>query len=235
MVATVPFVPKGYLYSEDALLRIANIRHPDRWRQALLHPKEAEIYANLNQPKGFNAQVLQYILMDEIPLDDLNANPDIARRLRDFDYAAYDLRIALYSGDIIAEFIDKRGKLGWIKSSSWGGDNAMSILLLGVVDLEDGAYGRRILFKIDSIDKLAKQPVVRPKRHPKSRAEMERGFGKWRKDCEPHIPSETEDYEYMSREFGASREIVRDLRESVPKLPRGRPPAKSGRDKSREK
>jgi hypothetical protein len=232
MVATVPFIPRDYINLQGALLRIAKARHPDRWRPELLHKKEAEIYSDLGEK--YNAEVLEYVLRDEIPLADLQANKAIAERLVDFEEAVFDLRIALHAGDIIAEFCDERGEFGSIKSASWGGGAGLQALLRGTVELEDG-WVRLILFKIESIDKFAKRPDVRPKRHPKSRAEMERGFGKWRKDCEPHIPSEPEDYEYMSREFGASREIVRDLRESAPKLPRGRPPAKNGRDKSRRK
>jgi hypothetical protein len=119
MVAYVRYIPRGYIDSESALLRIAKARHPDRWRPELLHEKEAEIYSGLGT--RHNAQVLGGLLREQIPLADLKANEAIADRLFDFEDAVYDLRIALHAGDLIAEYCDERGEFGWIRSDGWGG------------------------------------------------------------------------------------------------------------------
>jgi hypothetical protein len=226
MAATVPFRPKDYLYSEDALLRIAKARHPDRWQPELLHPKEAEIYFGLGM--RFNAQVLEYILREEISEADLDANRAIGWRLRDFEDAAYDLQIALHSGNIIAEYVDKRGEFGWIKPSGWGGDNAMSILLLGIVDLEDDVTGRRVLFKIESVDKLiatSARAAGKPEMPKLSEAAVGRAFKKWRDSRGENIPTQTEDFAHM-RQLGVGRDRTMKLRQNFPSLPRGKPKAK---------
>jgi hypothetical protein len=223
MVSNTRYYPKGYIGSEDAVLRIAKARHPDRWRPELLHEKEAEIYQGLEGPvKIYNAAALEGLLREQIPQADLKANGDIAERLYDFNYAICDLRIALHAGDLVAEFCDERGKFDWIRPAGWGGDEALWALFTGIVTLEDG-FVRLILFKIDSIDKFTKQPDVRIKGPTYSLADMQRGFEEWRKKCHPKIPSLTEDYEHMNRKFGASRDLVEKVRESVPKLKRGRP------------
>jgi hypothetical protein len=165
MVSYIRYIPRGYIDSEAALLRIAKTRHPDRWRPELLHEKEAEIYQLLGKSelrKSYNAAALEGLLREQIPQADLRANGDIAERLYDFNYAVRDLRIALHAGDLIAEFCDERGEFDWIKPAGWGGDEALWALFTGYVTLEDG-WVRLILFKIDSIDKFAGQPTTEPK------------------------------------------------------------------------
>jgi hypothetical protein len=232
MVSYIRYIPRGYIDSEAALLRIAKTRHPDRWRSELMHEKETEIYSGLGT--RYNAEVLGGLLREQIPRADREANKAIAERLFDFEDAAYDLRIALHAGDLIAEFVDERGEFGWVKSEGWGGDEGLWILLRGVVWLDD-SFCRLTLFKIDSVDKFASELHVSSttKRHRASEVAMERGFKEWREDRKDDIPSEREDFHYMKRKFGASRDDVRELRRTAPKLLRGRPPAKKRTDKSR--
>ena len=154
-----PYSARLY-FSEDALLRIAKTRHPDRWQ--LLHEKEDEIYSRLGTK--YKADFLELELKDQIPLAELESNRAITERLVDFQDAAYDLRIALHAGDLIAEYCDEHGEFGWIKSAGWGGDGALENLhYRGDVELEDG-WVRLILFKINSIDKFANQTDARPRK-----------------------------------------------------------------------
>jgi hypothetical protein len=155
MVADVRYAvpPRGYIFSVDALLRIAAARHPDRWRPELLHQKEAEIYSGLG--RKYKADFLELELRTQIPQAEIEGNRAIAERFFDFNDAVYDLRGALHAGDLIAEYCDERGEFGSIKSAGWGGgDEGLLALLGGTVKLEDG-WVRLVLFKIDSIDKFA--------------------------------------------------------------------------------
>jgi hypothetical protein len=227
MVAYVRYVPPGYVDAEGALLRIAKALHPDRWRPELLHPKEAEIYAGLGTL--YKADYLRGYLRSEIPKADLKENAAIADRMYDFEDAVYDLRIALHAGDLVAGYCDERGKFGWIESTIWGGDQALQALLRGIVTLEDG-WVRLILFKIESIGKFINGSRTTPASTPRlSKATINREWGNWRDQRKGNIPTEDEDFEHM-RKFGARRDEVRELRDTAPKLKRGRPPGKT-RDK----
>jgi hypothetical protein len=161
--------PRGYISSVDALLRIAEARHPDRWHRELLHQKEAEIYSGLG--RKYKADFLELELRTRIPQAEMEGNRAIAERFFDFNDAVYDLRTALHAGDLIAEYCDERGEFGWIKSAGWGGDNAHVNLLRGTVELEDG-WVRLILFKIDAIDKFSNQPKASAERSSKAKADI---------------------------------------------------------------
>jgi hypothetical protein len=150
--------PRGYITSVDALLRIAKARHTDRWHRGMLHAKEDEIYSGLG--RKYKADFLELELRTQIPQAEMEGNRAIAERFFDFNDAVYDLQTALHAGDLIGEYCDERGEFGWIKSAGWGGDNARVNLLRGTVELEDG-WIRLILFKIESIDKLANQTDYR--------------------------------------------------------------------------
>jgi hypothetical protein len=224
MVSTIRYIPRGYVDSEAALLRIAKTRHPARWRVESMNEKEAEIYSGLGSL--YNAEILGDLLRFSVPASNEAEIRAIAERLFDFEDAAYDLRIALHAGEVVAEFVDENGRFGSVKSQGWGGDTALSILLRGVVWLHDVAgqnVSRLVLFKIDHIDRFAKSRKKAGPRARFSKAAAERGFKEWRQSRGDEIPSVLEDCRYMKSTFDVGRDFVRELRKTSTNATRGRP------------
>ena len=74
-------VPRGYVDSEAALLRIAKTRHPDRWRIESMNEKEAEIYSGLGSL--YDAEILGDLLRSSVPASNEAEIQAIAERLGD--------------------------------------------------------------------------------------------------------------------------------------------------------
>lgn len=154
MATTIRYVPRGYIDTERALIRIATIRKPDRWHSDGMHPKEREIYAGLGQL--YNAQYLGDHLRVQIPAHERKENPEILERLLDYNDAIYDLREALHAGDFVAEFVDEHGIFDFIKSEGWGGEAGLEILCCGIAWLDYGPLtaSRLVLFRSETIEKF---------------------------------------------------------------------------------
>jgi hypothetical protein len=192
-----------------------------------MHPKEREIYEGLG--RSFNAQYIGDHLRVQIPADERKANPKILERLLDYNDAIYALREALHAGDFVAEFVDERGKFDFIKSEGWGGEAGLEILCCGIAWLDHGplTVSRLVLFKTETIEAFAEKPISADLRSPAPpprvrQADVQKRFNEWRSSRGLSIPSEVEDYSHM-RQFGVSRERVRDLRQNAPRRGRGRP------------
>lgn len=227
MATTIRYVPREYMDTERALIRIAAVRKPDRWCLDNMHPKEREIYEGLG--RIYNAQYLADHLRVQIPADERKANPEILERVLDYNDAIYALREALHAGDFVAEFVDEHGKFDFIKPEGWGGEAGLEILCCGVAWLDYGPLtaSRLVLFKKETIETFAAKSISADaeNRAPLPRviqADIEKHFNEWRNSRGQNIPSEAEDYNHM-RQFGVSRERVRSLRQKAPRKTRGRP------------
>lgn len=227
MATNIRYVPRGYIDTERALIRIATVRNPGRWRVDAMHSKEREIYEGLG--RSFNAEFLGDHLRYHISAEDRKADQNILERLFDYNDAISDLREALHAGDFVAEFVDEHGKFDFIKSEGWGGEAGIEILCRGVAWLDYGhlTVCRLVLFKAETIETFAAKPISADAQNrtqpPRVRqADIQKRFNEWRSSIEPKIPSEIEDYNHM-RQFGVSRERVRTLRRNAPRKTRGRP------------
>jgi hypothetical protein len=150
------FIPRGYMGIEPGLVAFASIRNPDRWKPEGLHAKEREIYEGLG--RSHLSQFLSELLLFHIPAEERKANPEILERMLDYDEAIDHLREALHAGEIVAQFVDDRGKLEAIKREGWGTDAGLEILLCGTAQLEDGTNAlRTVLLPLKNIEALARQ------------------------------------------------------------------------------
>src|SRR5882672_6734857 len=122
---TTRFVPKGFMDTERALIRMASARHPERWNFDSMHEVERQIYEGLGTT--YNSELIEAHLRVLVPVE--GRPPDLADRLCDYGDALVDLRAALYAKEILGEFIDENGKPGFIFAEGWGGTAGIDILL----------------------------------------------------------------------------------------------------------
>ncbi len=156
MATTIRYIPRGYVDTERALIRIATIRNPERWRSEVMHTTERNIYEGLG--RAFNSELLGDHLRVLIPEQEREADQNILERLLDYNDAIYDLREALHAGDFVAEFVDENGRFDFIQSQGWGGDAGLEILCRGIAWLDCGteAVSRLVLFKAETIESFAR-------------------------------------------------------------------------------
>jgi hypothetical protein len=222
------FIPKGYMGSEAAIVRIAKTRDPSRWATNRISPDEQALWNGLG--KTSNAE----FVFDDLRVLVGNAGgADWLERGCDFLGALEELRKALYAGEITAHFVDENGKLNFILKDGWCGGQGADILLRGVVDLEAG-WRQPVLLKTSDVDGLARSLppayVEREDAGAKDRAlrrptaEKRRIFGEWRESLNGRIPTEKEDIAAM-KDRGVNRADVRELRKDYPRRPWGKPRA----------
>jgi hypothetical protein len=228
MVATERWYPPGFMGSEDAILRIAKIRDPSRWKSDAMAPAEDHVWHELG--KDLNATYIRNHLGTIYKGDVLTID-----RLYDYSEALAELRGALFDGDLVAFFLDENGKQDFILKDGWGGSEGGEILLRGVVDLVDG-WRRLIMLKSDDIDNFAKSlpsastGSAEDRAATKARAlkqpvgEVFKKMDEWRSSKGDYIPTKLED-EAAMRAAGINRDDARELRKNYPRRPRGRPKA----------
>lgn len=139
MATSVRFYPKGTVGTETAILWLARAKYPSRWTDDAMSEVEQRVWSGIN--RSFNG----YVIGDELVYRTRDKRaPDTILRLADFEECLLELRRALHAGDLVAHFIDEHGAGDFVKPYSWGSDGAVTVLLTGVADLEDG-YARLIL------------------------------------------------------------------------------------------
>jgi hypothetical protein len=147
MATTVRHYPIGFVGTEEAILRLAKARHPERWGPGSMSDAERGVWAGINHT--FNGYVLDPKLRLSTPEDEYAA---AWTRLRDFDEGMVTLRRALHAGSVIAQFCDEEAKFDTIQSEGWGIDDAPNIFLTGLVDLD---YGERTCTRLVLIPESA--------------------------------------------------------------------------------
>jgi hypothetical protein len=217
------FYPKGYIGSEQGILRVAKKRDPKHWIREQIHPDELPIWEGLGTI--YNALLLQNHLSILVPNEQRKNDTSMIDRLCDFGDALVEIRTALHAGHLVAEFLDESGALCSILKDGWGGDAGDEILLRGIVDLADGR-SRVLLFKITALDQLAESlppawpdqvAETSPRPTPKmptvklAASERRRLFKKWRESCPDRIPTLSEDVAQMKL-VGINRDDTRQLR-----------------------
>jgi hypothetical protein len=233
MTTTTRFYPKGYIGSEQGILRVAKKRDSNHWIPERVHPDELPIWEGLGT--RYNALLLQNHLSVLVPIEQRQSDTSMIHRLCDFGDALVEIRKALHAGDLVAEFLDESGKLGSILKDGWGGDAGDEILLRGAVDLADGR-SRLLLFKLATLDQFAKSltpawpdQVAETSQRPAPKmpavklaaSEKRRLFREWRDSSPERIPTLSEDIAHMKL-VGINREDTRQLRKDFPRLPRGK-------------
>jgi hypothetical protein len=141
--------------------------------------------------------------------------------------AQAEIRAKAHSRFIVAYVINPgTGELAPISSDRWALDDARSWLEQGECILTDSRYianfnprfsgpHRATIFVFEKdLQRLIRMKPNAVTRPHTSRAEAEREFKNWRKDCGDHIPSLKEDCNHM-KQFGVSRRRVIELREGV--------------------
>jgi hypothetical protein len=161
-------------------------------------------------------------------------------RRTEIQSAQAEIRTELYMGSVTAYAVQQStGTMIKLVSSAWGTQSALPWLESGVCRLPDDGY--EVMFTLDQFDVVGgpeNAPIVisdndfqrllnskasaapRQSTPAISRAEEKRRFDKWRKSCGNNIPSRAEDYSHM-KQFGVSRDRVRELRRGAINLPRG--------------
>lgn len=239
MATTTRFYPRGYIGTEQGIVRVARIRDPGHWLPEKICPDERQIWDGLGFT--YNAEFLPNHLSVLVPIEQRKNDTSMMDRLCDFGDALIELRKALHAGDVVAEFLDESGKPGFILKEGWGGDAGDEILRRGIADLADG-WSRLVLLKIEALDELANSlspawPDKEPDRLSKDVereptiklivSEKRQKFGEWRKSISPRIPTAQEDIEEMKK-LGINRDDTRELRKEYPSLPRGKPRQNNG-------
>lgn len=234
MATTTRFYPRGYIGTEQGILRIAKTRDPGHWRSEIVYPDESQVWDGLG--RTHNAEFLSNHLSVLDRIEERKNDTSMIDRLCDYGDALVELRKALHAGEVVAEFLDQEGKPGFILKDGWGGEAGDTILLRGIADLADG-WSRLVLLKIDQLDNLAKSlppawpgPLVEDPKNPKPPSSAERLtasnkreiFRSWRDSVAPRIPTLAEDIERM-KQLGINRDDTRELRKEHPSLPRGKP------------
>lgn len=243
MATTTRFYPRGYIGTEQGILRIAKVRDPGHWLPEKIYPDEGQIWGGLGLTH--NAEFLSNHLSVLVPIEQRKNDTSMIDRLYDFEDALVELRKALHSGDVVAEFLDESGKPDFILKDGWGGDAGDEILRRGIAYLADG-WSRLVLLRIDTLDELAKslpptcsdqnsgssQNEIRPTQTGKLAAsEKRRIFSEWRDSIAPRIPTIQEDIRQM-KALGINRDDTRELRKEHPSLPRGKPSQNNGSKKA---
>jgi hypothetical protein len=234
MAMTTRFYPKGFIGSEQAILRVAKKRDPNHWIPGRIHRDELPIWEGLGT--RYNALLLQNHLSVLVPIEQRKTDTSMIDRLCDFGDALVEIRKALHAGDLVAEFLDESGKFDSIARDGWGGDAGDETLLSGIVDLADGR-SRVLLLKLTTLDRLAESlppawpdQVAETSQRPPPKmptvklaaSERRRLFKEWRESCPNRIPTLSEDVAQMKL-LGINREDTRELRKDFPSLPRGKP------------
>lgn len=236
---TPRFYPKGYIGSEQGILRVARLRDPKHWLPELISPEELLIWQGLG--KSYNALFLSNHLSVSVPVE-RREDTSMIDRLCDYGDAMIEIQRALHAGDIVAEFLDDAGKFGFVLKEGWGGAAADELLLCGLVPLGD-VRDRVILFNTAELDKFATSlppavppsqdggdedcSIARPASAKLSASEKRRFFEEWRSSVTDHIPTIEEDTAKM-KTHGISREDTRGLRREFPAGKAGRPKLNRG-------
>jgi hypothetical protein len=230
---TTRFYPKGYIGSEQGILRVAKKRDPNHWIPERIHPDELPVWEGLGT--RYNALLLQNHLSVLVPIEQRKDDTSMIDRLCDFGDALVEIRKALHAGDLVAEFLDESGKFDSISKDGWGGGAGEETLLRGIVDIADRG-SRLMLFRIMTLDQFAAslppawpEPVLETNLRPAPRmlakklpvSEKRRLFREWRDSSAERIPPLSEDVAQMKL-AGISREDTRQLRKDFPRLPRGK-------------
>jgi hypothetical protein len=231
---TTRFYPRGYIGSEQGILRVAKKRDPNHWIPGRIHRDEFPIWEGLGT--RYNGLLLRNHLSILVPIEQRKTGTSMIDRLCDFDDALVEIRKALHAGDLIAEFLDESGKLDSIARDGWGGNAGDETLLSGIVDFADGR-SRVLLFKLTTLDQFAEslppawpdhvaetsqRPTHKMPKVKLSVSEKRRLFKEWRDSSPERIPTEAEDLARMKL-VGINREDTRQLRKDFPSLPRGKP------------
>jgi hypothetical protein len=219
--------------SEAAILHIAKTRDPSRWAADRILPDEQAVWNGLG--KTLNAELIgSHLSVLEKSERQRVGDTSIMDRLCDFSDALAELRKALFAGEVVAYYLDERGKQDFILKEGWGGDLGADILLRGVVDLVDG-WRRLILLKEEDIAKLASSlppawvyevegsnPATKDRALKRPAVEKRRLFEEWRASLGGRIPTMADDIAAMKAK-GMNRDDARELRKAYPRLPRGKP------------
>jgi hypothetical protein len=154
------FVPPGYLRTERAILRLAQARHSERWRDAEIPLDEKKVWS------GLGASLNPEFIADHLRVLTSPAN-DEARvrqidRLCDYGESAGELRAALYSGTIKAEFINDSGKFEAVQKEAWSTDAGEQALMAGTAWIDEGAdeVCRLILLNEAELTRLLAQDTL---------------------------------------------------------------------------
>lgn len=147
--------PRGYVFTEAAILSIARARSPDTWAPSAISAREAAVWDGIN--KTFNGLVLDPRLFFEIPNSE---RVEAQGRLVEFMEALNELRRALHAGLIVAEFSNEHGHFDYIQKHGWGVDAGVEVLLSGVADLDYGheVWRRLVLIPETPLHNLIHDP-----------------------------------------------------------------------------
>jgi hypothetical protein len=229
MATTRRYIPRGFLGSEKALQRIAEIRHPDHWGTKRLISEEAKVYDELGAI--LNAEFLREHLLTRLERTSRENDQLFVERFADYEDAADDLRAALHANELFAEYVDESGGFGTIPAERWGAEDGPQSLLRGVIRLDEGdtEVCRLILFKIKDIEEFARRLTTgvgqNHGRPSMSDTKATEELLKLR-EARERIPTEEEEVAHM-RELGVSRKRARKIRRTLPRLSRGRPKRKA--------
>jgi hypothetical protein len=141
-------MPVGYIGTEEAILLLAALRYPDRWKPESMSEKELQIWEGFSADNGhlFTGDFLRHEV-------DWSTHGTI-HRWCDFSEALTDVRKALDAGLLTARFRHPDGQWDKIKSTSWATEVAREVLLTGLVDLEGVAPQRVILINKVEFDSV---------------------------------------------------------------------------------
>ncbi|MET4364311.1 hypothetical protein ABIB06_004910 [Bradyrhizobium sp. LB8.2] len=223
------FYPKGFIGSEEAILKIAKTRDPERWGDDAMSSDERQVWNALG--KSLNATFIYNHLPYHVKEAD-RAEGTIDRYC-DFMEALSELRKSLFAGETVAYFCEDSGKMKHVLKEGWGGDEGDDILLKGTVTLEGGLWDRVILLKASDIEFLARSlPPAWSSGGKVELAERITGAGAndkkrqiykaYRDALDDVIPTIVDDVAAM-KSHGISRQDTRWLRKQFPSRPRGRP------------